>query len=339
MTSGAAETATPRVGVVAIGRNEGERLRACLESARRDVDAIIYVDSGSTDDSVAMARSIGAEVVDLDTSIPFTAARARNAGFERLTKVWPDVELVQFVDGDCELEAGWIHAARSALVDGDWTVLCGRRRERHPGASVYNLLCDMEWDTPVGETSACGGDSLIRVDALQAVGGYREDLIAGEEPELCVRLAEQGGRILRLDAAMTLHDADMWRASQWWTRAVRAGHAAAEARTLHPGADEGRSEKDVRSAWFWAAILPTAIVVTAFVFAPLSVLLAAAIPLQILRIGLRRPRPNFSLRDNLLYAAACVIGKAPHLQGMLRFDRGRRTGQRSTLIEYKGVAR
>ena len=108
---------------------------------------------------------------------------------------------------------------------------------------------------------------------------------------------------------------------------------------LHPGADEGRSEKDVRSAWFWAAILPAAIVVTAFVFAPLSVLLAAAIPLQILRIGLRRPRPNFSLRDNLLYAAACVIGKAPHLQGMLRFDRGRRTGQRSTLIEYKGVPR
>ena len=42
----------PRVGVVAIGRNEGERLRVCLESARRDVHALVYVDSGSTDGSV-----------------------------------------------------------------------------------------------------------------------------------------------------------------------------------------------------------------------------------------------------------------------------------------------
>ena len=46
------------VGVVAIGRNEGARLRRCLTSLAGQCDRIIYVDSGSTDDSVAFARRI-----------------------------------------------------------------------------------------------------------------------------------------------------------------------------------------------------------------------------------------------------------------------------------------
>lgn len=74
---------TGTVAAVAIGRNEGARLVACLESMVGRVDPIIYVDSGSTDNSVAEARARGAEVVELDMSIPFTAARARNAGAAR----------------------------------------------------------------------------------------------------------------------------------------------------------------------------------------------------------------------------------------------------------------
>jgi glycosyltransferase involved in cell wall biosynthesis len=70
-----------RTGLVAIGRNEGERLRRCLISAQGVYDHVVYVDSGSSDDSVALAESFGAVVVVLDTARPFTAARARNAGF------------------------------------------------------------------------------------------------------------------------------------------------------------------------------------------------------------------------------------------------------------------
>lgn len=70
-------------GVVVIGRNEGERLRQCLRSLLPTVVAV-YVDSGSTDGSAKWARDNGAEVVDLDASVPFTAARVRNAGFQRL---------------------------------------------------------------------------------------------------------------------------------------------------------------------------------------------------------------------------------------------------------------
>ena len=64
---------------------------------------IVYVDSGSNDGSVQRARHLGADVIELDMRVPFTAARARNVGFRRLREISPDIEYVQFVDGDCEL--------------------------------------------------------------------------------------------------------------------------------------------------------------------------------------------------------------------------------------------
>src|SRR5215475_7559873 len=78
-------------GVVAIGRNEGDRLVRCLRSLTK-ASKIIYVDSGSSDNSVREARSLGADVVELDPTTPFTAARARNAGFERLRQLAPDLQ-------------------------------------------------------------------------------------------------------------------------------------------------------------------------------------------------------------------------------------------------------
>src|SRR6476660_3526039 len=95
------ETAMPRsdrqpdVAVVAIGRNEGERLQRCLESVRPQCETIVYVDSGSDDGSVDLARGLGVEVVELDMSIPFTAARARNEGLRRLRELRPSLEYVQ----------------------------------------------------------------------------------------------------------------------------------------------------------------------------------------------------------------------------------------------------
>ena len=143
------------VAAIAIGRNEGARLLRCLASLQGQADPIVYVDSGSTDGSLAAATEAGALVVDLDMSRPFTAARARNAGLARLAEVDPDGAFVQVLDGDCELQPGWIDAARAVLEeDTGLAIVCGRRRERFPEASVFNRLVDQEWDTPVGEAGA-----------------------------------------------------------------------------------------------------------------------------------------------------------------------------------------
>ncbi len=182
-----------------IGRNEGKRFVRCLDSLLGRVNPIVYVDSGSTDGSIEYAREHGVEVVELDSSIPFTAARARNAGLDRAQELTPDAELVMFVDGDCEVNPEWLTTAERFLDEHeDYAVVCGRRRERHPGASVYNYLCDVEWNTPVGDARGCGGDAVMRVRAFTAVGGFNASLIAGEEPELCVRLRAAGWKIRRL---------------------------------------------------------------------------------------------------------------------------------------------
>ena len=260
---------------MAIGRNEGERLRACLASTvGRGPAAVVYVDSASTDGSVDAARAAGAEVVELDMSVPFTAARARNAGFERLSAVLPGLAFVQFLDADCELVDGWLPAARARLeARPDLAVACGRRRERHPESSSYNRLADIEWDTPVGEAKACGGDALVRASAFRAVGGYDPALIAGEEPELCVRLRKAGWKVERLDAEMTVHDAAMTRFGQWWRRSVRAGHAYAEGAAIHGAPPERHWVRESRSNWFWGLGLPAAAAASAWPTGGLSLAL------------------------------------------------------------------
>ena len=199
--------------MVAIGRNEGERLRRCFQSIPRAVTAVVYVDSGSSDGSVEHARSLGHEVVALDMSRPFTAARARNAGFARLSERFPGVACVQFVDGDCSIAEGWLETAIAALAaDETVAAVWGRRRELHPERSVYNRVCDVEWgQEEPGETQVFGGDVLLRVAAVREAGGYDPRIIAGEDPEFAYRLHKRGFKILRLPADMTWYDAAITR--------------------------------------------------------------------------------------------------------------------------------
>ncbi len=335
----ATRPATPaaRVGVVVIGRNEGQRLVRCLASLRGRSQAVVYVDSGSTDASVAAARAAGAEVVALDTSIPFTAARARNAGFERLQALIPDLAYVQFVDGDCEVQDGWIEAAADYLdANATVAVVCGRRRERNPDTSRYNQIIDVEWDTPIGVARSCGGDAMIRTDVLRAAGGFDPALIAGEEPELCFRIRRAGHLIFRLDRAMTLHDAAMFRFGQFWRRCERSGHAYAELAAMHGGPPHRLAIRPVASIVVWSTvplILSVVLLQIRLEWAAVPVL-AYAIPwLRARRVTMQR---GYSPSVSSLYASSCVIGKFAEFAGVVRFALNRWVfGRRSGLIEYK----
>jgi GT2 family glycosyltransferase len=322
-----------RIGVVIIGRNEGERLRKCLASVVGVAEPIVYVDSGSTDGSTSMARAMGVDVVELEMSLPFTAARARNEGFRRVRALSRDLSYVQFVDGDCEMVSGWLENA-AAFLDAhrDVGVVCGRRRERFPERSIYNMLCDIEWDTPIGEARACGGDALMRVEAFEAVRGYRSDLIAGEEPELCIRLRIAGWRIWRLGAEMTLHDAQMTRFGQWWKRTLRSGHAFAEVAFLYRASPERHWLREACGAWLWALGLPLSLFFCAALVGPLALAALAVYPMQMVRLGLQGRR---SPRENCWRAVFLVIGKFPEMLGQLKFLAYRCLHQKPRLIEYK----
>jgi glycosyltransferase involved in cell wall biosynthesis len=340
----------PRVGVVVIGRNEGQRLVRCLRSVLgnslspngRPTEGsrpMVYVDSNSSDSSVENARALGALVVALDTTRKFTAARARNAGLAKLLDQHPDLAFVQFLDGDTELDPGWLEVAESFLERyPDQAVACGRRRERFPGQSVYNRLCDLEWDTPVGQRASCGGDAMIRVTALRAVSGYRESLIAGEEPEMCFRMRQLGFRIMRLDSEMTLHDAAMTRFGQWFQRSRRAGHAYAEMAALHGKHAERPGVRPVLRALFWGVGWPVSALALGIWLGPwpgVSMLTFGPLYLFWRSYRSERRRGDRSTEDARLYAAACVLAKVPEAVGVITYLTNRLLSRPSTLLEYK----
>ena len=320
------------VGAVVIGRNEGTRLRRCLNSLAPQVAHLVYVDSGSQDDSVAFARSIGAHVVELDTSVPFTAARARNAGFEALMAI-DDLEFVQFIDGDCTVEANWIAKALQAITtDPTLGLVTGWRRELHPDNSIYNALCDVEWHRPAGPIVACGGDMMVRAAAFDDADGFDPTVIAAEDDEFCQRLAAVNWKLLRIPEEMTIHDANMLHFKEWWKRAERSGHGFAQVADLH----KGYFAPERKRVLVFGGILP----VLALIGLAFSWLLLLAV---ILTYGLSYGRTILGLKAEgvverpLLYQLAGLLSlsKIPNMIGMIRYYWRKRAGRDMRLIEYK----
>lgn len=321
------------IGVVVIGRNEGERLRRCLNSVREKTDHVVYVDSGSKDDSVSLSRALRVSAVELDMGTPFTAARARNEGFRRLLEDRPTLDYVFFVDGDCEVVDGWLDKARRFLDQHrDVAVVCGRRTEKYPDKSVYNMLIDMEWKVPAGETQFCGGDALMRVDIFQQEKGFRPDMICGEEPELCFRLRKAGWRIWCLDEPMTVHDAAIYHISQWWKRAVRSGYGFAQGAALYGEAPERLCIRECRRIWTWGFCFPVAVLILALVTQWWVLLLLMVYPLRVIRLFVLG---KYSTRQNLWRAVSLVLCHFPEFLGQLKFQLNRMRNVQSRIIEYK----
>ena len=324
--------ARSKVAVIAIGRNEGERLRRSLASLRGQGCPVIYVDSGSTDDSLRIAEEAGAVVVRLDMSMPFSAARARNAGAATALKLSPRPEYLQFIDGDCAVAQGWLDLAANFLeANPDVVLTTGWRKEMHPEASVYNEMCDVEWHRPAGDIQVAGGDVMVRAASHETVGGYNPVLIAGEDPDYCLRLSKIG-RCVRLPRDMTLHDANMTRFSQWWRRAVRAGHAYAHLESLH----SGHARREILRAVVYALALP--IVGLLFtIFWPAGLLVVLGVYLASFWRSAGGLMKNDGLKPSQAYrhAVFLTLSKFPNLLGMATFVLRRLFGRQMKIIEYK----
>lgn len=313
------------VGLVLIGRNEAANLERALPALGDvfDFNHVVYVDSGSTDSSVALAHRFGVDVVELDDSVAFTAARARNAGVRRLTEVLPTLDYVQFLDGDCELVPGYLDSALDHFKEHDHVaIVVGRNRERFPDASPYNTICDVEWNTPLGELDACGGIFTVRHSAFTEVDGFDDSLVAGEEPELCLRIRRAGHTIERIDHEMSLHDADMHNFSQWWTRMERSGHAFAEGHHRTQDGPEVMYKAETRRSLVFGGYF--------FAAAALATLvdwrwgaLAAFFPAQAWRI--KKNLPDRIPEDQKgPYAVSCATAYVPQLVGQVKFHARRK---------------
>ena len=323
------------VGVVVIGRNEGERLVQCLTSLSSHAErggVVVYVDSGSTDGSLQAAERLGALPYALPPDRPFNAARARNAGARKLAEAAPGVAFIQFVDGDCILAPDWIDQARAFLsAHPQAAVVCGRRRERFPQHSLYNRFMDLEWSAPIGKVMACGGDAMMRREAFGTVGGFNATIVAGEEPELCFRLRGRGWTIWRLDVEMTLHDAALRRFSQWWRRSIRSGYGCAQLFDVQKGRVSAGYTRQLVKNIVWSLLGPFALLAAALLSKWWLVLLLAY-PAQIVRIAVRaRPR----VANPWAYAAAMTAGHIAGFQGACQYVWQATTGRISRQADYK----
>ena len=326
-----------QIAAVVIGRNEGDNLKLSLQSVRLAGLSVVYADSGSTDGSAALARDLGFRTIELDPSRPFSAARGRNEGLEEALK-HGTVEFVLFLDGDCILQPDFPPAAvRIFEQNPDCAIVTGHLSERHPEASIYNRLCAIEWRGPAGKIenmNGLGGIMLARVSALREVGGFNEQAIAGEEPDLGVRLGLAGYSVIKIDRDMASHDAQMTRFSQWWTRAVRGGHALAHRYARHGRTRFKDGVRELRSDLFWGLALPLLILVLLWPTRGLSLLLAVAYPLQGWRMYRRYLRSGLSPGDASLATRFILLGKFAEVVGIMRYCVNRVRG-RFHIIEYK----
>jgi len=342
MTTNEAAAPQPAIAVVIIGRNEGERLRACLASVLamnypRELVEVIYVDSSSTDSSVALARSLGVKTILLDG--PTTAARGRNAGWTQT-----EAPFVLFLDGDTLLHPGFVASAVAHFQDPIHTKplagVYGNRRETRTADSIYNALFDLDWNAGAGYSLFFGGDALVRRDALAAVGGYNPLLIAGEEPDLCRRMRGLGYRILHVDEPMTLHDLAMFHFSQYWRRSVRTGYAYAEISAKYARSGDplwlAESRSNLTRGVFWLCGPVLAIVLSLLVHtvAPFALFLLAAFVL-FARTAARAGSKTRSLKLLLAYSLHSHLQQVPILFGQIRYHKQRRNGGNAAIIEYK----
>lgn len=295
---------------------------------------IIYVDSGSTDQSVATAEAAGARVIALHPERP-TAALGRNAGWRAAAS-----EYILFLDGDTVLHPDFPAAALAELRRrSDVAAVCGHRREIDPTQSIYTRVFDLDWIYPLGEDIFFGGDVLMRRAALEAAGGYDATLIAGEEPELCGRLRAAGWKILRIDHPMTGHDLAMTRWSEYWRRGERTGHAVAEVsrrfRDTPNGlwADANRAARARALFWMLSPLLAMLGALALRSVWPVALWLLLAF-LLVARTAWRYRWKTRSPYTLALYAVHSHLQQIPIFAGQMRFWLDERRGRRRGLIEY-----
>ena len=322
----------PDIDCVLIGINCCKTLGRCIDSVfacdyPKDKVHLYYVDGGSTDRSIEIARDYeNVTVITITPEYP-TPGLGRNHGWRRGSS-----PLVQFLDSDTILDKEWLKRASGAMHNDNAGAVLGFRKEMHPEFSVYNWIGNIEWNGPVGESSCFGGDVLIRREALDKTSGYDEVLVGGEDPELSRRIIREGWKIVRIDALMTQHDLAMKTVRQYLARAFRSGYAFAAVRTREAkaGSDFWKSELDKimikGGAFFTCIIFAIAIaIIERSQTRPLLALLTAGPGIAILfnprlfKVKKFMRENNLNRKEARKYAWHCSLVVIPQLFGIVRF--------------------
>lgn len=322
------QASLPEIGVVIIGVNVERYLADCIRSVQSanypgELLKFVYVDGGSQDASTRIAAEFeNVAVIELNDRHP-TPGRGRNTGWQYLA-----TPLVQFMDADTVLDPSWFERACAALDDSTAAV-CGHRREKYPQKNAYHRFTEMEWHYETGPCRYFGGEALVRRSVLEATGGFDENLVAGEDPELSYRIRLNGWRILRIDAPMSVHDINMTTLRQYLKRAYRSGYAYAEiALRFIRNPEKLWLKESIRI--LAKALLPIALVIAGVLTGNTwwGLLLGLLILLRpLINIGRMKQESQQPWSFVLLYAGHTALVVYPQFWGMARYFWGLATGR------------
>ena len=194
----------PPVSIVVIGKNEADNLDATFTAVRQiDYPAekieSIYVDTGSTDNSVEIALKYTPSVF-IEKSCWPTPGLARNRGLLEASH-----DILHFIDGDIQIHRDYLKTAVKKLAEPGIQAVYGFLEEKSTQGVNRVLLSHWQRKKP-GYSQATGGGGTYEKKALLAVDGYDERIRKGQETDLGERFREAGCRIWLLDTVMGTHD-------------------------------------------------------------------------------------------------------------------------------------
>jgi glycosyltransferase involved in cell wall biosynthesis len=183
----------PRVSLVIPAFNEEHYLPALLDSAEiarrqfhRGPDAVEFIvaDNASTDRTAEIARSRGCHVVHVTKR---SIAAARNGG----AKVARG-EVLAFIDADSQIHPQTFNAIERTLASGKVIVgATGLSLSRTSPALAFMLLVFV----PIAKLARLdAGVVFCRREDWETIGGYREELLVGEDVRFLLDMKRLGRR-------------------------------------------------------------------------------------------------------------------------------------------------
>jgi cellulose synthase/poly-beta-1,6-N-acetylglucosamine synthase-like glycosyltransferase len=147
---------------------------------------LVFVDNGSTDGSPDLLRNLSLRVL---AAPDVTISAVRNFGAQHSVG-----DVLAFVDADCLVPVDYLQRIDRALQDPAIDC-CGARYRLPENPSrvefVWHHLHETE-DRAVEARYVPGGNCIVRRRAFEAIRGFRESVVTGEDADLGLRLREQG---------------------------------------------------------------------------------------------------------------------------------------------------